>query len=75
MNQWDVVLVIIALMGLIASVVGPITKLTKTISELSVNVGNLGDKVSQIAADNKERDRAINDHEKRIIKLEANEED
>lgn len=82
MTEWQVVGVLIALVGFVASIVTPIIKLNTSIVKLSVLVDNLGNKLSSMeAANSASHDRIWNkleehgeellDHDKRIIKLEG----
>ena len=61
--EWTVVGVIIALVGLGASVIKPVVTLTRSITELTVVVERLWDK-------NEEQDDRLEDHERRIGSLE-----
>ena len=82
MTEWGVVTVIVALVGLIATVAAPIIKLTGTINTLSGKVelllANLDDFKARYketleelkATDQKQYDK-LNDHEHRITQLEA----
>lgn len=78
---WEIVIGIIALFGFIVSVVTPITKLTKIMTELNFSVLGLKETVGQmntknteshrrIWEHNEEQDIKINDHERRITKIE-----
>ena len=82
MNEWQVVGVLIALVGFVASIVTPIIKLNTSIVKLSVLVDNLGNKLSSMEASNsashdriwnklEEHGEELQDHDKRIIKLEG----
>ena len=81
MNEWGVVGVIIALVGLIFTVSNPVIKLTKSITELAILVRELRKDMDEhreksIASHQKlwdkngEQDSVIADHEKRITVLE-----
>lgn len=78
---WEIILGIITFFGFIVSVVTPITKLTKIMTELSVSVENLKKSIDQISISNTEahrriwehnedQDQKIEDHEKRITRIE-----
>ena len=82
MTQWDVFLVVAALIGFAASVVAPILKLNTSITKLTVTVENLSSYFSKFEAENKDshkrlwsksekQDERLEDHEGRIIKLEG----
>ena len=85
MEQWDVVAVIIALVGLFASVVAPIVRLTKAITRLTTSVEHLEANVVDLTANNRQshdqlwehertQDERICDHESRIRVMEGTEE-
>lgn len=78
---WEIVLGIIALFGFMVSVVTPILKLTRIMTELNFSVEGLKKAIDDISINNSEshkriwehnaeQDRQINDHEKRINKIE-----
>lgn len=78
---WEIVLGIIALFGFIVSIVTPILKLTKIMTELNFSVEGLKDAVNQMSIKNteshrriwehnEEQDKVIDDHERRLIKIE-----
>lgn len=78
---WEVVLGIITLFGFIVSIVTPILKLTKVMTELMMSVDGLKDTFNQMNTKtdteikrlwehNEEQDETIEDHEKRIMKIE-----
>lgn len=84
MNEWSVVGVIIALIGLVAAIAKPLIALNKTMTELSCSVKNLIDRIDRLEGSNKEghnnlwkhnieQDNILKDHEGRIIKLEGRE--
>lgn len=79
--EWTVVGVIIALVGLGASVIKPVVTLTRSITELTVVVERLEGELSEQAkhsreshkrlwAKNEEQDSRLEDHERRIGSLE-----
>lgn len=88
MTEWGVFLVIVAVVGFVITISGPIAKATKAITALTVELKFFREEIAQIKRDNKEfqnsasvkherihtrideHDEKINDHEKRIIKLE-----
>jgi uncharacterized protein YoxC len=81
MAEWDVVLVIVSLIGLFAVVAKPLAKAVKAMTELTVAMEQMRKSMDGLAADNKEshkriwehnqiQDGKINDHEFRIHDLE-----
>ena len=79
--EWTVVTVIIALVGLFAVVIPPITKLTKSMTELTMGIKELTEDLTKLESGNKDahrriwehetkQDETIGDHEKRIVVLE-----
>lgn len=81
MNEWQVIGVIVVLVGLGVSVITPIIKLNTTITKLTTVVERLSGDVTDLTARNsKTHDRifsqldkhadTLNDHEKRITILE-----
>lgn len=79
--EWTVVGVIIALVGLGASVIKPVVTLTRSITELTVVVERLEGELSKQAEHsreshkrlwdkNEEQDDRLEDHERRIGSLE-----
>lgn len=82
MTEWGVVTVVVALVGLVATVAAPIIKLTGTINTLSGKVelllNNLDEfktRYKETLEELKETDQCqynqLNDHEHRITQLEA----
>lgn len=82
MEKWDIVAVIIALAGLMGTVIGPIVKLTRAITSLTAAMENMEKGVAVLTSDNKEshariwshaeeQDRQIADHETRIRVMET----
>lgn len=78
---WEIVIGIIALFGFIVSVVTPISKLTKIMTELNFSVLGLKEAMNHISTKNteshrriwehsEEQDVKLEDHEKRITKME-----
>lgn len=85
MTEWEVVGVLIALAGLIATVVKPVVKLTETVAKLTTAVERLSDDMTEqrkrsmtahekLWAHNDEQDARLSDHETRIRLLEEGEE-
>ena len=83
--QWEVVTVIIALVGLLATVTKPIMTLTRTITKLNATCEHLETKMEQfenhnhdshvkIWAHNDKQDEQILNHENRISVLEERKE-
>ncbi|MEG1524946.1 MAG: DUF948 domain-containing protein [Clostridia bacterium] len=81
MEQWDVVAVIIALVGLIISVVAPVIKLTRAITRLTTTMENMEKNVVDLTTNNRlgherlwehsrQQDQRICDHETRIRVME-----
>lgn len=81
MNEWGVVIVIIALAGLIATIVKPIVSLTRSITSLDDSVKTLKDTIDRNQKENNddhqsiwkkedEQDHRLDKHEKRIQSLE-----
>ena len=79
--QWEVVTVIIALVGLLATVTKPIMTLTKTITKLNDTCQSLEERMERfenhnhdshvkIWAHNDKQDEQLTQHENRISKLE-----
>ena len=82
MTEWQVVGVLIALVGFVAAIVTPIIKLNTSIVKLSMLVDGLGNKLSTMESTNaashdriwnklEEHGEELVDHDKRIIKLEG----
>ncbi len=81
MTQWDVVTVIIAIVGLALSVGAPIIKLNTSITRLTTKIDGMEDSMDELTARNSKsherlwqhndkQDKEIADHEKRITVLE-----
>jgi hypothetical protein len=79
---WEIVLGLIALFSFMVAVVKPIVTLTKAITELTVTVKELKNYVNNFFNTNEKdherilnhceaQDSKIEDHEKRIIKMET----
>lgn len=82
MNEWTVVTVIVALVGLVVTVATPMIKLNSTITALSSQVKILLDNLDEFKTRYKEQLKelndtdqklfgSINDHEVRISRLET----
>ncbi len=82
MDNWGVVLVIVTLVGLGAAIIRPIVSLTNSITTLTVAVESLkedmreyrdknSDSHVRLWRHNEKQDERIEDHEKRIIKMEG----
>lgn len=81
MNEWGVFLVIVALVGFVASIYKPIVTLNNNITELTVTMKNLGEDLRKLEASNHdghkrlwdksaEQDETLSNHETRITLLE-----
>lgn len=81
MNEWGVVLVIIALVGLFTAVGKPIVSLISSITKLNSSVDSLNENLAKLGKENEkqhdelwhkndEQDQMLLDHEKRIFRLE-----
>lgn len=78
---WEIVVGIITLFGFLVSVVTPLTKLTKIMTELTISVESLKEAIKQMGdknteshrriwEHNTEQDELLENHEKRITKIE-----
>ena len=78
---WEIVVGIIALFGFLVSVVTPLTKLIKIMTELTISVEGLKEAIKQMGdknteshkriwEHNTEQDELLENHEKRITKIE-----
>ena len=81
MEKWDIVAVIIALVGLFGAIVAPIVKLTRAITQLTFAVETMEKDVTALTAENRagyeriwdheaEQDKQLADHETRIRVME-----
>lgn len=81
MTEWGVVVVIIALVGLVGTLLRPVISLNTAITRLTTLLEGLSDDMEQLTkknSDNHQRlwehnnkqDIKIQDHESRIVKLE-----
>ena len=82
MNEWSVVLVIVTLVGLGAAIIKPIISLTQSITTLTCAVEDLQKDMNGFITKNSEshdriwrhedkQDTQLDDHEKRIIRIEG----
>lgn len=87
MSEWEVVGVIVALLGLIAAIAGPLIKLNTSITTLTVTLKGLNEDINDLTVKNtkshqrlwdhnEEQDKKLNDHEMRltIVEKEVNHE-
>ena len=81
MNEWTIVTVIIALVGLFVTVAAPIIRQTKAMTKLDTTMETLSEKLTQLESRNtdahrriwernEEQDKTLHNHEVRIVKLE-----
>ena len=79
---WEIFLGIVALVGFLVTVISPLIKLSKTMTELNVNMQNLNQAMNTLTSNNteshrriwehnEEQDSKIENHEKRITKIET----
>lgn len=79
---WEIFLGIVALVGFVVSIATPLMKLSKTMTELNVNMQNLNQAMQTLTANNTEshrriwahndeQDEKLENHEKRITKIET----
>lgn len=79
---WEIFLGIVALVGFCVTIATPLTKLSKTMTELNVNMQNLNQAMNTLTANNteshrriwahnEEQDEKLENHEKRITKIET----
>ena len=84
MTEWSVVGVFVTLLGIGAVVIPPIIKLTNSITRLTTLINGMSEDISDLTAKNaqghdriwehnKEQDRTLNDHERRLCHLETDE--
>lgn len=82
MNEWGVVEVLIAIIGLFATIGVPIIKFNASVVELNSTVKELKEDMANLTTrnteshrrlwtHNEEQDRILNDHDGRIKKLEG----
>ena len=79
---WEIFLGIVALVGFCVTIATPLMKLSKTMTELNINMQNLNQAMNtltennteshrRIWAHNEEQDEKLENHEKRITKIET----
>ena len=79
---WEIFLGIVALVGFCITIATPLMKLSKTMTELNVNMQNLNQAMNTLTANNteshrriwahnEEQDEKLENHEKRITKIET----
>ena len=79
---WEIFLGIVALVSFMITVISPLMKLSKTMTELNVNMQNLNQAMNTLTSNNteshrriwehnEEQDSKIENHEKRITKIET----
>ena len=79
---WEIFLGIVALVGFCVTIATPLMKLSKTMTELNVNMQNLKQAMNTLTANNTEshrriwahndeQDEKLENHEKRITKIET----
>lgn len=79
---WEIFLGIVALVGFCVTIVTPLMKLSKTMTELNVSMQNLNQAMNTLTANNTEshrriwahndeQDERLENHEKRITKIET----
>lgn len=79
---WEIFLGIVAIIGFIVTVTTPLMKLSKTMTELNINMQNLNQAMDTLTTNNteshrriwshnNEQDEKIENHEKRITKIET----
>lgn len=81
MNEWQIITMLITIISGVGLIVKPVCNLTKAITELTITCKNLQNQFLSFEAHNKdshkrlwdhaeEQDGVLDDHEKRIFKLE-----
>ena len=79
---WEIFLGIVALVGFCITIATPLMKLSKTMTELNINMKNLNQAMNTLTANNTEshrriwihndeQDEKLENHEKRITKIET----
>lgn len=79
---WEIFLGIVALVGFCVTIATPLMKLSKTMTELNVNMQDLNQAMNTLTANNTEshrriwahndeQDERLENHEKRITKIET----
>ncbi len=85
MERWDIVTVLVALVGMFATILAPIVKLIRAITRLTTAVENIDARVIDLTSNNRtgheqiwmharEQDRQLCEHETRIRVLEEDRE-
>lgn len=80
--SWEIFSGIVALVGFCVTIATPLMKLSKTMTELNVNMQNLNQAMNTLTANNTEshrriwahndeQDEKLENHEKRITKIET----
>ena len=80
--SWEIFLGIVALVGFCVTIATPLMKLSKTMTELNINMQNLNQAMNTLTANNteshrriwahnEEQDEKLENHEKRITKIET----
>lgn len=80
--SWEIFLGIVALVGFCVTIATPLMKLSKIMTELNVNMQNLNQAMNTLTANNteshrriwahnEEQDEKLENHEKRITKIET----
>ena len=59
---WEIFLGIVALVGFMITVISPLMKLSKTMTELNVNMQNLNQAMNTLTSNNTESHRRIWEH-------------
>ena len=76
MEYWDIMVVIIAVVGLFATVLPFFTKLNRTLGELNATVEQMQKVISNFEKNSRDTHGKIynklDDHEKRISRIEGN---
>ena len=74
MTEWEVVGVLVVVVGLVTAIVTPLIKLNTTVTKLVVMVDNLGKTIDELTRRNSEAHsrvfKQLDDHETRLISLE-----
>lgn len=74
MEYWDIFLVVVAIVGFLATVIPFFSKLNNTLGELNATVKQLRESLNKIDSNNRDTHKEIfeklDDHEKRISHLE-----
>lgn len=81
MAEWEVVGVLVVLVGLVSSIAAPVIKLNNSITKLTVTLTMVQEQIGEFTAKNtrgherlwahnEEQDRTLNDHERRLTCLE-----